>query len=363
VAGNRTIPSTSTGTTTSNATLSGTNYNAVAWAAVTAAANYYLLRTPTNVTPTTGGATLVGSTTALTLNDTANATGSFTVPARNATGDELVDGVLTATGGLTNNGAYAGTAVMPIANGGIGATTLLAAGIAALGGNNVFTQPVATSGSPVAFTLKGAAHTTLAAGVEDTDVLYDLSATKQFAAGAITINRDMQIKARTLSAFAATTIATAVTLDISGPPIAGTNVVITTPLALRVGGTLIASNNVRCTGQTNAVPAGGAIEMTWSGASGCTRVYDWVGDTYYPLQLNGSTVSLGPGGTAAFTAAATVNTNAVPMQMKSYTVATLPATPAAGLVAYASNAAASPCLCFGNGSVWKRCDAAATTVV
>lgn len=51
------------------------------------------------------------------------------------------------------------------------------------------------------------------------------------------------------------------------------------------------------------------------------------------------------------------------INLKSYTVATLPASPTAGQITYASDAAGNgPCIAIGNGSVWKRCDNTATTV-
>lgn len=49
--------------------------------------------------------------------------------------------------------------------------------------------------------------------------------------------------------------------------------------------------------------------------------------------------------------------------LKSYTVGTLPAAGAAGGIVYVSDAAVAPCVAFSNGTNWKRCDNAATTVV
>ena len=53
-----------------------------------------------------------------------------------------------------------------------------------------------------------------------------------------TTQRCVKITAPTLASTAGTTITTAATLDISGPPIAGTNVTITNPYALRVSGNI-----------------------------------------------------------------------------------------------------------------------------
>jgi hypothetical protein len=51
------------------------------------------------------------------------------------------------------------------------------------------------------------------------------------------------------------------------------------------------------------------------------------------------------------------------VNLRSYTVATLPVATTAGGIVYVSDAAVAPCLAFANGTNWKRCDNAATTVV
>lgn len=65
---------------------------------------------------------------------------------------------------------------------------------------------------------------------------------------------------------------------------------------------------------------------------------------------------------AQFTAAGSL-TLSNPLTHKSYTVATLPSAAIAGQEVYVSDAAVAPCLAFSNGTNWKRCDNAATTVV
>ena len=97
-----------------------------------------------------------------------------------------------------------------------------------------FAQPVSTSGSPTAFTLTGAAHTTLTASTEATDVNFNLARTLQFATGALTTQRAFRIQAPTYSFVGASTITTASTLSISGAPVAGTNATITNAYALNV---------------------------------------------------------------------------------------------------------------------------------
>lgn len=65
-------------------------------------------------------------------------------------------------------------------------------------------------------------------------------------------------------------------------------------------------------------------------------------------------------GTLAVTGATTLSSR---LNVASYTVGTLPAAGAAGGVIYVSDAAVAPCLAFSDGTNWKRCDNAATTVV
>lgn len=58
-----------------------------------------------------------------------------------------------------------------------------------------------------------------------------------------------------------------------------------------------------------------------------------------------------------------VATHSARISLASYTVGTLPsASPAGGLI-YVSDAAVAPCVAFSNGTNWKRCDNAATTVI
>jgi hypothetical protein len=119
-------------------------------------------------------------------------------------------------------------------------------------GNTVFTQTAAGSGSPTAFTITGAGHTTLTASTEATDVNFNLARTVQFATGALTTQRAMRIQAPTYSFVGASTITTASTVAISGPPVAGTNATITNAYALNVE-----SGNVRVGGNI-LFPASGA---------------------------------------------------------------------------------------------------------
>ena len=130
------------------------------------------------------------------------------------------------------------------------------AGITA--GALTLTQAVSTSGSPTVFTITGAAHTTLTASTEATDVNFNLARTVQFATGALTTQRAVRIQAPTYGFVGASTITTASTLSISGPPVAGTNATITNAYALNVeSGNSYFGGNVRAVGSSVYAPSYG----------------------------------------------------------------------------------------------------------
>lgn len=92
-------------TTTSNATLSSSNYNLVTWTPITGAATYQLARTATNSAPSGTVSDLVGNAAACTTAictqlDTSNTLSSFTAPSSNLTnfGQFTLAKTFTATG-------------------------------------------------------------------------------------------------------------------------------------------------------------------------------------------------------------------------------------------------------------------------
>lgn len=95
--------------------------------------------------------------------------------------------------------------------------------------------------------------------------------------------------------------------------------------------------------------APGATATIWQSAAAATTFHDfrWYGGTTELARLRGD-------GQLTLTAQA---------NLASYTVATLPSAATAGGLVYVSNAAVAPCMAFSNGTNWKRCDNAATTVV
>lgn len=97
-----------------------------------------------------------------------------------------------------------------------------------------FTQNIRTSGVPTGILFTGAAHTTLTASTEATDINYNLARTVEFATGALTTQRAFRIQAPTYAFVGASTITNASTLSISGAPVQGTNATITNAWALNV---------------------------------------------------------------------------------------------------------------------------------
>ena len=96
-------------------------------------------------------------------------------------------------------------------------------------GGITHTQTINTTGSPTMDLWTGAAHTTLTASTEAIDINFNLARTVQWATtGTVATQRAFLIQAPTYaSASASQTFSDAVTLAVSGPPIVGSNAIIT----------------------------------------------------------------------------------------------------------------------------------------
>lgn len=174
-------------------------------------------------------------------------------------------------------------------------------------GNLVVAPLARTSGSPTALTVIGGAHTALAASTECIGANFNFSATKQFATGALTTQREVVIQAPTYAGVGAMTITTAATLAITGAPVAGTNATITTASALTVGVTGAAKgvlftpasaaytgNMIECRDDASVVMAYLTTDYSAAGRSrGVLRVIDSTFGDYIQLAPN----PLGPGAT------------------------------------------------------------------
>lgn len=108
----------------------------------------------------------------------------------------------------------------------------------------------------------------LTAGTEYIWSQFDMTGTWQFATGAIATQRAVVFNAPTYSFVGASTITTAVTIDIDAAPTAGTNATITNRLALRVGGA------VEITGAPSA-STGHTLKVTQSAQTGGTPKGVW----------------------------------------------------------------------------------------
>ncbi len=131
-----------------------------------------------------------------------------------------------------------------------------------INGAGVFAEAVSTSGTPTAFTVTGAAHTTLATTVEAPGVLFDASAIKQWATGAIVAQREFKFMAPTYAFVGASVISDAATVYISGAPILGTNATFTRSFAFWVAGGISRFDGSIQPGSNNALDLGTSA-LTW----------------------------------------------------------------------------------------------------
>lgn len=99
--------------------------------------------------------------------------------------------------------------------------------------------------------------TGLTASTEQNSVLIDCSASRQFATGALTNQREVLIKGPTYTAVGASTITTAATVHIFGAPVASTNVTLTNSVALWVQGPIAFGNNAQGTSKAAQTAAQG----------------------------------------------------------------------------------------------------------
>ena len=167
---------------------------------------------------------------------TQNGTFSGTSSGTN-TGDQDLSSYLTTSVATATYVPYTGATT----NLALGTRNITSVGAITASGVVTITQPVSTSGSPTALTLTGAAHTTLTASTEATDVNFNLARTVQFATGAIATQRAMRIQAPTYGFVGASTITEAITLYVDSP-VAGTNCTIAYGSAIYATGAITASS-------------------------------------------------------------------------------------------------------------------------
>ena len=150
----------------------------------------------------------------------------------------------------------------------------------------------ATGGSPNMLVLTGAPHTTLAGGTEASDAVLNLARTVQFNTGALTLQRAARIEAPTYSFVAASTLATAVTLNISGAPVAGTNATVTNSIGFKIGAGAVGAGTVNAYGLFVDAPTGAANNYAAAFNTGDVLVNaGWLkAATGYGVKVNGVAV-------------------------------------------------------------------------
>ena len=161
------------------------------------------------------------------------------------------------------------------------------------GGSMAFIPSVATTGSPTAVLVTAAPHTTLTASTEATDVNFNLARTVQFSTGALTTQRAFRIQAPTYGFVAASTLTTAVLVDISGAPVQGTNATITNQIAVRIGAGIAAGVPLQLVGATSQ--AGNYLEARDSGGALKTAINS-SGDLVVSALTAGSVLFAGASG-------------------------------------------------------------------
>ena len=106
---------------------------------------------------------------------------------------------------------------------------------------HTYTPVANSSGVQSHFVWTAPADTGMTASTESIGVNWNASATRQWATGALTLQREVLIQAPTYAFVGASTLSIATTLAVSGPPIAGANATITQPWVATFGAAEAAS--------------------------------------------------------------------------------------------------------------------------
>lgn len=179
--------------------------------------------------------------------------------AENATISSKGNGSVTVT---TQGGAFGANI-----NGGVGSISVLRQNIVishAAGGSS-------STAATIRFSYVNATDTTLTASTEAPEVVYDLSATRQHATGALTLQRDFRIKPTTHAFVGTSTLTDSATLAVDSAPIGGAFATIINAHGIYVPTAVLANttngyalNVIAPTGATNnyAAKLGGAVNMT-----------------------------------------------------------------------------------------------------
>jgi len=118
--------------------------------------------------------------------------------------------------------------------------------------------------------ITGAAHTALTAGTERNSMRLNFSATQQFATGAITDQRAIQIDSPTYGFVGASTITDAYGVWVSGAPTAGTNATLTETHGLFIGAANVGAGSTTSYGLSVNAQTGGTTNYAAQFLGGLT---------------------------------------------------------------------------------------------
>lgn len=241
-------------------------------------------------------------------------------------------------------------------------------------GKQAHTPSASTSGIVADWVLTPAANTGMTSATQS-NVFRIQGATRTWADGTTALQQDYLLKNCGYNKTTTSAVfSDAVTLGVEAMPVPGSGVTFTKSWS-QVWGTPEATILGKATGNAIGLFGAGITQMVIRNTTNDVESVFYCGSSDFefgptsnhPMAFQTNNVisaTLSTAGNLTIDGGSAPGlTMGGPIQLKSYTVATLPATPSAGKLAYASDAAVAPCICFGNGTVWKRCDNAATTVI
>lgn len=144
----------------------------------------------------------------------------------------------------------------------------------------------AIAGSSAAVTsetllVTGAANTGITASTEVSQARFNFAQTRTWATGALALQRTVRMQAETLAFVGASTVTDAVTLSVSGPPIAGANATITQRWAAWFGGKVFIGDTTPTTNNQLTVYNTGDVDVE-------VRTASAAGSAFYSIRNDGA---------------------------------------------------------------------------
>lgn len=153
---------------------------------------------------------------------------------------------------------------------------------------STFNQSALTSGTPSSLSIVSGSHINLTASSEITDINFNNNRAVQRATGAVTTDRIVRLQPRTNSFVGASTITTAINVNVGGAPVAGTNASQTTAIALNVDSNNVGSGTTTAYGMYSNAPSG-ATNNYALGTNGASILTGAANATTLVVQEDGGT--------------------------------------------------------------------------